>query len=158
MARRRTLNPFETKMAPFTAWDIILVISLSCRLDPSVFYRRQFRSAFTVIRLFKRDSYGPYRARRQRPTCATVTLENNTALNGFVYFVANSTSGRTLWKSDGTDAGTMVVDTRGIFSTPSQLTIVGNEVFFRAFASLSTSVKNYGRAMERRQEPNWFET
>ncbi len=66
-------------------------------------------------------------------------IDNEAVLGEMVYFVADSNSGRTIWKTDGTDTGTMVTDSRGIFTNPSQLTFVGNELFFRAFATLGTS-------------------
>ncbi len=67
------------------------------------------------------------------------TMASDTLLGGFAYFVANASNGRTLWKSDGTATGTTVVDSRGTFLNPSQLTVVGKEIYFRAFATLGSS-------------------
>src|SRR5262249_40413945 len=48
-------------------------------------------------------------------------------LNGTLYFAANDgTNGIDLWKSDGTDAGTV----RLFDVSPKWLTVVGNQIFF----------------------------
>jgi ELWxxDGT repeat protein/VCBS repeat-containing protein len=48
--------------------------------------------------------------------------------NGTLYFRANDGSGQTLWKSDGTEAGTLRLP--GTVSSPGSLTVAGNSLFF----------------------------
>jgi ELWxxDGT repeat protein len=61
---------------------------------------------------------------------------NLVVMNGVTYFVATDDStGLELWKSNGTDAGTVQV--KGIYtgsasSSPSDLMVVGSALFFRA--------------------------
>ncbi|MEE9304428.1 MAG: choice-of-anchor D domain-containing protein, partial [Thiotrichaceae bacterium] len=49
------------------------------------------------------------------------------SFNNSLYFVSNS-----LWKSDGTEVSTVIVNNPAHLSTVSQLTVVGNKLFFRA--------------------------
>lgn len=58
------------------------------------------------------------------------TPANLVNFNGILYFRANDGSGNALWRSDGTTAGTFKVGT-GI-TQPGNLTVVGNNLFFRA--------------------------
>ncbi|MCD2259228.1 ELWxxDGT repeat protein [Psychroserpens luteolus] len=58
-----------------------------------------------------------------------------TEFNGLLYFSANSASGRELWRTDGTQAGTqMIIDlypgTTG--SNPTNLTVYNNALYFTA--------------------------
>jgi ELWxxDGT repeat protein len=58
-----------------------------------------------------------------------------TAVGNTLYFVAdNGINGRELWKSDGTEAGTVLVKdiNAGTSSSPSNLTAVGNTLYFTA--------------------------
>ena len=70
------------------------------------------------------------------PGSSSSSPSNLIAFNGNLFFSANDgTSGRELWKSDGTEAGTtLVADIRpgsGYFgSNPSNLTDVNGTLFF----------------------------
>lgn len=55
-----------------------------------------------------------------------------TAFNGLLLFVASENGVPQLWKSDGTAAGTVIV-APGQFDLPSNLTNLGDAVFFQAF-------------------------
>ncbi len=60
------------------------------------------------------------------------------AIGSTIFFAATSTSGRELWRSDGTDAGTVQVadiNSGGNSSDPLNLIVVGNTVFFSAIGS-----------------------
>lgn len=70
-------------------------------------------------------------------------LSNFENVNGLLYFTANiGTNGNELWKSDGTEPGTMLVrdvvkDNRGIgSSSPNNLTEVDGTLYFTAYDSI----------------------
>jgi ELWxxDGT repeat protein/VCBS repeat-containing protein len=51
------------------------------------------------------------------------------------YFGASDGLGTELWKTDGTEAGTVRVSAPGTLSIPQTLTVVGNSLYFRAYQS-----------------------
>ena len=62
-------------------------------------------------------------------------LYNFTAVGSTLFFYADDSSGKELWKSDGTSAGTtrlVDIGTGSFTSFPSDLTAVGNTLFFGA--------------------------
>src|SRR5262249_21130950 len=73
--------------------------------------------------------------------------QNHTVVNGTLFFTANDgTTGVELWKSDGTEAGTVLVkDIRPgnspygfpFSSSPRELTAVGDQLFFSANDGIS---------------------
>jgi ELWxxDGT repeat protein len=68
---------------------------------------------------------------------------NLTNVNGTLFFTANDgTNGRELWKSDGTEAGTVLVkhiNTSWASSYPSNLTNVNGTLFFTAYSATTGS-------------------
>ncbi|BAT51098.1 unknown protein [Nostoc sp. NIES-3756] len=72
---------------------------------------------------------------------------NLTNLNGQLYFTAyNPTFGNELWTSNGTQAGTQVIDVRvgGLSSSPGNLTAAGSRLYFTATDSINgTEVWKY---------------
>jgi ELWxxDGT repeat protein len=54
------------------------------------------------------------------------------AFNGQLFFTANDGSGRALWKTNGTDAGTVVVKQFEAGVIPQRLTVSNNVLFLRA--------------------------
>src|SRR5262249_26350665 len=56
-----------------------------------------------------------------------------TDVGGTLFFAANDSTGRELWKSDGTEAGTVLVAPGSGASLPSHLTAAGGTLFFSAF-------------------------
>jgi ELWxxDGT repeat protein len=63
---------------------------------------------------------------------AALNPQYMTELYGKLYFIARDSSGTFLWTSDGTTAGTTKLLTTSLFSKPSHLTRVGNQLFFYA--------------------------
>src|SRR5262249_34402988 len=57
---------------------------------------------------------------------------NLTDVNGTLFFMATDGSGRELWKSDGTAAGTVLVKAFGSNAYPGNFTNVNGELFFTA--------------------------
>lgn len=82
--------------------------------------------------LIKDINPGPASSQIQSP----VTLANQVSVGSEVYFAANDgVHGEELWKSDGTAAGTVMVDDINPgpgSSNPSDLTIVGSSIYFTA--------------------------
>lgn len=72
----------------------------------------------------------------------SASVTNLTAIGTTLFFSANDgTRGLELWKSDSTEAGTILVQdiNPGAFSSnPRYLTAVGNTLFFRAFTSTNS--------------------
>lgn len=102
----------------------------------------------TGIELWKTDgtAAGTVQVKDINPGSASSTPQQLMNFNGILYFTAISgTTGRELWKSDGTAAGTVLVKdiaagTGSSFnniasSEEAYFTILGNELFFAAFAS-----------------------
>ncbi len=65
-----------------------------------------------------------------RALTASSNPTNLVNFNGTLFFRANDGTGLALWKSDGTDAGTVKVGTG--YSLPSSLTVVGSTLYFTA--------------------------
>ncbi len=65
------------------------------------------------------------------------------ALNSTLYFILNDgVHGKQLWKSDGTEAGTVMVKDMGSTSAPSHLTVMNNTLYF--WFTDDTTVTNSG--------------
>ena len=61
------------------------------------------------------------------------STRNLTALNGIIYFFANSpTNGTSLYRTDGTDPGTFEVKELGAGSFPMELVVYNDKLFFAA--------------------------
>ena len=81
-------------------------------------------------------------------------------LNGVLYFAATSNAGRELWKSDGTEVGTVLVkdiNPGATSSNPANLTIVG-ETIFTSSPPTASAGWNSGCRMARPREPRWLRT
>ncbi len=96
------------------------------------------------IELWKSDGTesGTFLLKDIEPRAATIygsgDPRNFTPVNGTLYFSAsdNNLHGRELWKTDGTEAGTMLVkDISSSDSDPSQMTNVNGTLYFRAYDS-----------------------
>ncbi|MCP3104477.1 hypothetical protein LZ198_37005 [Myxococcus sp. K15C18031901] len=65
-------------------------------------------------------------------------LSELTDVQGTLYFTSQSSVGVTLWRSNGTDVGTVPVKTfQGLSGVVSGLTAVGNKLFFRGYDAVS---------------------
>ena len=63
--------------------------------------------------------------------------QNFTCMNGILYFSADDGYGRTLWRSDGTSAGTFMVrpPSDGSYpNSPQRITVLGNRIIMNAMA------------------------
>jgi ELWxxDGT repeat protein len=63
---------------------------------------------------------------------ASSNLTDLIDVNGTLYFVATDDDGRQIWRSDGTDQGTRQVTNGREDFQPSELALVGNNLFFSA--------------------------
>jgi ELWxxDGT repeat protein len=105
----------------------------------------------TGYALWKSDGTadGTVMVKQFAPDAVAGDIYNLTAFNGELFFVtidgtATNTHGYELWKSDGTAAGTVLVKDiepeTNASSDPTDLTVVGNTLFFQATDGVPTDI------------------
>jgi ELWxxDGT repeat protein len=102
----------------------------------NVFYKQVFNSLLVLVLAINLTGHAQTRIKDIRPGASSSSPEQLTSINGTLYFVADDgIHGKELWKSDGTEQGTMLVKdiTPGVEDGQVQhLTNVNGTLFFSA--------------------------